>query len=32
MRFRADRASIDGRDVELLVAAQQEFIVVHETR
>ncbi len=31
-RFRSDRTSIDGRDVELVVAAQQEFIVVHETR
>jgi hypothetical protein len=31
-RFRADRASIDGRDLELVVAAVQEFIAVHETR
>lgn len=31
-RFRADRASVDGRDVELTVAAVQEFIAVHETR
>ena len=31
-RFRSDRVSIDGREVELVVAAQQEFIVVHETR
>ena len=30
MRFRADRATIDGRDLELVVAAVQEFVAVHD--
>jgi hypothetical protein len=30
MRFRADRTSIDGRDLELVVAAVQEFVAAHD--
>lgn len=31
-RFRADRATIGGRDIELRVASVQEFLAVHESR
>lgn len=32
MRFRADRVEIGGRDIELRVGSQRQFIMVHEAR
>jgi hypothetical protein len=32
MRFRADRVQVGGRDIELRVGSQRQFIVVHEAR